>query len=629
MKKSFKYILLSLVAGAGVFGSCTDYLEKDDRSVLSKEDAFKNFRNFQGYVEVINNVIPDVAKHNWVSSFNWGEDEVITTGNGEYLMGFQIDGGNYRSYIGKGDCFLDRNWAVDQIMGSAGARFDKALWGGGWYAIRQANMGLQALEEGLMTEATDEERNTIKGELLFWRAFCYFNLTAYWGGLPYMTEPLSPNSQFNLPRESYQECAEKMAQDFADAAKLLPLNWDDAAVGQTTKTNNDFRPNKIWAMAYQGKSLLYAGSPLMENGADATGDTYKYNTKYCEEAAKVLGELLEMVEAGKTQYSLVDFSDYSELFYTKEKNWLMPGSTEAIVRSPSFGADSYWRQMNSYQIADIAEGDGIVLCPSANYVNYFGMANGLPLNDPNSGFSKTQPWKNRDPRFYYSFIYDGVKMVKSPSTDSGKEYEYANFCNGGNGVANPQKTSRTGYLNYRFIPIGANKDDADYGYAKATHFHLSWLRLAEVYLMYAEAEGIVAGADGKATGCSMSAVDAVNKIRERAGVAAVDAAYTGSKEKFIDEVRRERAVELAFEGHRFHDLRRWKLLTVYPYNIKTMQKFDRAAELDPSADTKENEVRNWAEETIVNRKLEAKHYWLPFNNDDVMMYPEFKQNPGW
>ena len=115
----------------------------------------------------------------------------------------------------------------------------------------------------------------------------------------------------------------------------------------------------------------------------------------------------------------------------------------------------------------------------------------------------------------------------------------------------------------------------------------------------------------------------------RAGVDPVNAAYTANLNKFIDEVRRERAVELAFEGHRFCDLRRWKLLTVYPYNIKTMQKFDRAKELDPKADPKENEVRNFREEVIITRKLEAKHYWLPFKNDDVMLYPEFYQKPGW
>ena len=629
MKKSlFIYVFCALLASTMVLTSCTEYFERDSESVLQKEDAFKNFANLQGYVEVMFNVIPDVAKSYWVSSFNWGEDEVITTGNGEYLMGFQIDNGNYRSYIGKSDCFLDRNWAVGQIPNSSGERFDKALWGGGWYAIRQANMGLKAIEDGLLTDATQEQRNILMGELYFFRAWFYFELTKYWGGLPYMTEPLEANAQFNLPRESYQECAEKMAADFQKAAELLPIDWDNTATGANTKSKNAFRPNKIWALSYLGKCLLYAGSPLMVNGQDATGDTYKYSADYCKRAADALGQVLQLVESNQTQYSLVDFADYHELFWTKEKGWLMPGGTEAIMRSPTYGADSYWRQMNSYQIQDICEGDGICLCPSANYVNYFGMKNGLPLDDPNSGFDKNHPWKDRDPRFYNDFVYDGVKQINSPS--GLKEFEYANLYEGGNGVDNPARDSRTGYLNYKFIPLGANRDDNDYGYGKATHFHLAWLRLAEVYLMYAEAASVgYGGANGKAGNCPLTAEDALNKIRMRAGVDPVNAAYTANVNKFIDEVRRERAVELAFEGHRFCDLRRWKLLTVYPYNIKTMQKFDRAKELDPKADTKENEVRNFREEVIITRKLEAKHYWLPFKNDDVMLYPEFYQNPGW
>lgn len=643
MKKlSIIYILCAFLAGTVSMTSCTDYFERDSESVLQKEDAFKNFANFQGYIEVMYNVIPDVAKSYWVSSFNWGDDEVITTGNGEYLMGFQIDNGNYRSYIGKSDCFLDRNWTLD------GDRFQKSLWGGAWYAIRQANMGLKALEDGLLTDATQEQRNMIAGQLYFFRAWFYFELTKYWGGLPYMTEPLEASSQFDLPRESYQECAEKMAADFQKAADLLPVDWDATATGAPTKGKNAFRPNKIWALSYLGKCLLYAGSPLMANGQDATGDTYRYDANYCKRAADVLGQVLAMVENGQTQYALVDFSEYSDLFYTKEKNWLMPGGTEAIMRSPTYGADSFWRQMNSYQLADICNGDGIILCPAANYVNYFGMANGLPLNDPNSGFDKTHPWKDRDPRFYNNFIYDGVKQIKAPKEDD-KIYQYANLYEGGNCCDDPKKTSRTGYFNYKFIPIGANNDDSDYGYGKATHFHLAWLRLAEVYLMYAEAASVgYGGAKGKASGCPLTAEEALNKIRTRAGIEPVASAYTASSEKFMDEVRRERAVELAFEGHRFCDLRRWKLLTVYPYNIKTMQKFDRVRAyfpdpkdeadvkfdelhpgLDIEADPKENAVNNFREEVIVTRKLEAKHYWLPFNNDDVMMYPEFAQNPGW
>lgn len=620
MKNKIIYILSMFFIVCFTLTSCTDYLDRDSDSVLSEEDAFKNFNNFQGFIEVMYNVIPDIAKHNWVSSFNWGEDEVITTGNGEYLMGYAIDGGNYRSYINKGDCFLDRNWSVN------GDCFKKSLWGGGWYAIRQANLGLEALEKGMLKDATQEEQNFIKGQLYFFRAWFYFQLTSYWGGLPYLESVIAPDAQFNLPRETYQENAEKMAADFQRAADLLPIDWDNTATGSRTKGNNALRPNKIWALSYLGKTLLYAGSPLMENGAN--NNNRSYNSEYCKRAADVLGQVLNMVESNQTQYALVDFDNYSTLFYTKEQNWLMPGGTEAIMRSPTYGADSYWRQMNSYQLQAICEGDGIILCPAANYVNYFGMQNGLPLDDPNSHFSKSQPWKDRDPRFYNNFIYDGVKMIKSPS--SFKEYEYANLYEGGNCCDDPRKTSRTGYFNYKFIPLGANKDDADYGYGKATHFHLSWLRLAEVYLLYAEA---VAQGYGSANSNSAtfpkSAVYAVNVIRERAGVDPVADSYTNDLEKFMSEVRRERAVELAFEGHRFHDLRRWKLLTEYPYNIKTMQKFDRAEAFDPEADPKERKVVNFREEIVTQRKLSSKHYWLPFKTEDVTIYPEFYQNPGW
>lgn len=625
MKKTFKYVLGALMCCTLGFSSCTDYLDRDESSVLSKEDAFKNFQNFQGYVEVMYNVIPDFSRHYWVSSFNWGEDEVITTGNGEYLMGFQIDNGNYRSYFNNNACFLDREWYVDAKPTDNNPRFYKSLWGGSWYGIRQANMGLKAIEDGLLVDATQEQRNFIEGQLRFMRGWFYFELCSYWGGLPYMTEPLDPSAQFKLPRMSYQECADLMIADFKRAAELLPVNWDNTATGRPTQGKNEFRANKIWALSYLGKAALYAGSPLMAQGVDS--DSKAYDAERCKTAADALGQVLSMVENGQTQYKLVDFADYSTLFYSR-KDFLVPGGTEAIMRHTTYGADSYWRQMNSYQLSAICEGDGIILHPAANYVNYYGMANGLPLEDSNSGFDKEYPWKDRDPRFYHDIVYDGVKMIKSVTNADHKPYQYANFYEGGNGVNDPKSTSRTGYLNYKFIPIGANKDDNDYGWG--FHMSLSYLRLADVYLMYAEAAAEGYGsAQGKSNNCSLTAEDAVNVIRDRAGVAHVDASYTGSLEKFMSEVRRERAVELSFEGHRFHDLRRWKLLTEYPYNIKTCQKFDRAEELDTSKDPKENKVLNFREETIIKRALSKRHYWLPFKTDDVTMYPEFGQNPGW
>ena len=498
----------------------------------------------------------------------------------------------------------------------------------------------------MLTDATQEQRDLLKGQLLFFRAWFYFELCTYWGGLPYITEPLEPGAQFDLERETFQQCAEKMAADFEEAAKLLPINWDNTRTGQQMgKGNNELRPNKIWALSYMGKALLYAGSPLMVNGVEATGDTYKYDANYCKRAADAFGQVLELVESGQTQYALVPFEDYHTLFWTQKQNWLMPGGTEAIMRSTSFGADSYWRQSNVYGPKEITDGDGIVLHPAANYVDYFGMENGLPLDAEGSGFDKTHPWKGRDPRFYYNFIYDGVKMFNNePKSETQASFQYANMYDGGNGI-DAMHRSRTGYYEYKFINIDCNTVDNAHSYSSAFHIHLSWLRLADVYLMYAEAADMgYGGAKGKSSTCSLTAEDAVNRIRERAGVGNVDARYTGDANKFMDEVRRERAVELAFEAHRFNDLRRWKLLTVYPYNIKTRVKFDRVTQpdakidektdkyhpgLDITADPKENEVKNWKHEVIIERKLSAKHYWLPFKNEDVMINAAFKQNPGW
>ncbi len=608
-------LLLSVVA-------CEDYLDKAPESVISSEDAYKNFRNFQGFVEKMYNITPDVAKHNWVSSFNWGEDEVITIGNGEYLMGFSIDGGNYRDYINKGDCFLDRDWSIE------GDRFQKALWGGSWYGIRVANMGLQALAEGKMIDATQEERDLIEGQLHFLRGWFYFQLTEYWGGLPYIETVLPSDEPLTLPRESYRENAEKMAADFKRAADLLPVDWDNTSVGTNTLNYNELRANKIWALSMLGKTYLYAGSPLMTNGINGPRT---YDAEMCKKAADAFGQVLNMVETGQTQYALVDFEDYSSLFYTIQKNWLMPGGTEAIIRSPTYGPDSYWRQMNSYQPSAMASGDGIVLAPAANYVNYYGMANGMPLDDEDSGFDKTHPWKDRDPRFYHDIIYDGVQVVSGTITNSEDEqWRYANLHTGGNYVNDPRTVSRTGYLNYKFIPLGANIWDNTYGYSYSAHFHLTWLRLADVYLMYAEAAAQGVGSpQGKASNFSKNAVEALNRVRERAGVDPVADKYTSSLEGFMNELRRERAVELAFEGHRFNDLRRWLLLTEDPYNIKTRQEFDRAEPLDTDVDPKENAVMNWDEEIITIRNLTNKHYWLPIKTEDVSMYPEFYQNPGW
>ena len=140
----------------------------------------------------------------------------------------------------------------------------------------------------------------------------------------------------------------------------------------------------------------------------------------------------------------------------------------------------------------------------------------------------------------------------------------------------------------------------------------------------------------------MTGVEAINKVRERAGVAPVADKNVADAHKFMDEVRRERAVELAFEGHRFNDLRRWLLLDKYPYNIKTSQEFTRVkgfsvVKVDDkgnykvinAGDEQNEEVSGFKQKQILKRDFSSKHYWLPLKRADTQMYPEFNQNPGW
>lgn len=155
------------------------------------------------------------------------------------------------------------------------------------------------------------------------------------------------------------------------------------------------------------------------------------------------------------------------------------------------------------------------------------------------------------------------------------------------------------------------------------------MRLADVYLMYAEAAAQGYGvATGKSGNYSKTALDAINVIRDRAGAGRVAARFTASLDGFMSEVRRERAVELSFEGHRFNDLRRWMLLIQSPYTLKKSVEFDRSPSFS-TTDPKNNRVLNLREAVILERRYSEKHYWLPLKNSDANMYLEFPQNPGW
>lgn len=626
--KNFKSIYIGVAAALALTG-CTDYLDKAPESEISETEAFKDFRNFQGFVEEMYNCIPEFDKGYWTNSWNWGEDEIENVGI-DYHFVYKVDQGDFWGWQAEYDGWSSGWMDKANFSATSTSRFDKGLWPGCWYGIRKANMGLENLD--LLTDATQEQKNFIKGQLLFFRAWFHFQMIQYFGGLPYIDEVLPSNEKLTLPRLTYAESADRIAEDLREAADLLPIDWEDTETGALTSGNNDLRVTKIAALGYLGKNYLWAASPLMYEEKAGTCDSTKYNQDYAQKAATVLGELIQTVESG-TKYGLLPFDEYSNNFRTKDGTRRIAGQSksgeivEAIFRGPCYGWNDTGLGLSHGFFGSDLNDNGVTGCPTANYVNYaYGMANGLPLSDQYSGFDKAHPWQNRDPRFYHDIVYDGLKMIDNTTTTTAKTWEYAELYTDGL-YRDVIRGSRTGYYLLKFCDIDCNKYDQGWSYSLGYHIHLPWMRLADVYLMYAEAAAEAAQSpDGKYY-CSYTVIDAINKIRTRAGVASLGSNYTRDLNKFMQEVRRERACELAYEGHRFNDLRRWKLLDVYPYNIKTSQEFIRVT-TNKSA-PQNNQISEWRQENILTRNFSSKHYWLPLKRTDTNMYLEFAQNPGW
>lgn len=638
------FCALSLICG---FASCTDYLDKTPDSTVNADEAFKNFTNFQGFVEEVYNCIPNKESNYWCCSFNWGEDEILNTGLGDSHETAHFDLGDYRYWYSDPQSFLHSNG----LNSTSTDKFSHSLEHA-WYCIRKCNLGLENLEK--MTDCTQEEKNIIKGQLLFFRAWWHEELMEFYGGMPYVDTVLDGSQALTLPRLSFQECATKCAEDFRAAADLLPNDWDKTTIGKKTLGKNDLRITKVCALGYLGKVLLWAASPLnnigAKVGASKNGDTYRYNVDFAAKAADALGEALSEVNSGKTPYALAEYkysniydheaadgssSNFSDIFRTTGKGWKQPGSTEAILRAPYIGANgSNWNFTKNWgiKINEIVQHDALIHQPTANYVNYYGMANGLPLDDPESGFDPKHPFKGRDPRFYHDIIFDGFKYINTTIGKDHPDYQfkYVQMYTGSNLRSSSSQGCRTGYYCQKLVPHQANRYDGMYDWGGALQCDLPYMRLADIYLMYAEAGAAVQGANYKSNKCNLTAEDAINVLRDRVEAGHVAAKFAADKQKFMDEVRRERAVELAFEGFRWNDLQRWLLLTEYPYNIKTSQEFKRVGNYDfTKNDPRDAEVTGWSEKTILTRDFSEKHYLLPLKQSDVYLYPEFGQNPGW
>lgn len=582
--------------------SCTDYLSVPVEADKNTEDIFGDYYNFQGFVDQLYPYVRDPIVNHICYDTSYGGETIGTT---TWSTGYNSVRGLYKSFLTRG--YLSTDFV----------NYAPGVWIG-WNAIRIANLGLENFD---LMQGTQEEKNKIKGQLLFMRAFFHQEILAAWGAIPYVDKVLI--DEFNLPRFTeytasdgktyygYQACAVRVAEDMQEASELLPVVWDNDVA-------NRGRCTALAALAYKAKALVYAASPLMSEYSGTSLSDLKpavVNTELMRQAAEAASEAIKMAESNSTAYGLLDWEHYSDMFYTVDGT-TMPWSKETIWGKYNTlkGSGLITNTLGRIHLPDnsVFGGNAVNCTPTQNYVDLFEMNDGTLYKKEydgvvytEDGIQKCKMWDERDPRFRRAIYVDRDKPGDKTQLTlyTGGKTRSADNC-------------QTPYYIHKFWPRNCNKTDNGTEYNNM-RMMVPLMRLAEVYLLYAEAVYQTTGdANQKIGDCGYTALQAVNKIRSRAGQVATTATG-GAHGDFIKMILNERAVEFCFEGQYWYDIRRYKI-------GETMSK-EAIQTLDFTQDW-----RNFSRRTLVNRTFDApKHYWMPFPTDLTKMYPEFPQNTGW
>jgi hypothetical protein len=603
------YIFKSIFILALLFSfSCEDYLDKAPESTLTVNEVFKDFDHAQGFIEEMYAYVVDYGTGgHWQTDYMYGDDAIV---NNTWMPSVQIDRGNLTFWRYNNFTYLvvGVNRTKDPADNRAFNRY--GVWDGSLKGIRKANIAIENVE--LMINATQEEKNVILGQAYFFRAFFHYEIMKFWGRFPYIKEVLA--DEYQLPRPAtYKEPALEANEDFKMAAQLLPVNWDDMSYGQKTFGQNKGRLTKGAAYAFQGKNLLLAASPLMKGSTD----TYDYDTELCNMAVDAFAEVLKLDEQGV--YDLVSFENYEEVFWKVPSKGEWPGSTEFIFNGMGGHLNNTERFAQVSLDNKVTGGSAVLLSPTHNFIhNNFGMANGLSIENDISGaygtpiYDPAKPFENRDPRFYKWITVDGDVLSDKPAAGN---HQTAKLYTGG-AHRSSGSGSMTGYFYKKFLPTLYSKWNT--GVVKNNTPWRIRMRLTDVYLMYAEALHAAKNSASTAPASyNLTAEQVVNLLRDRAGVPHVHASIVGNPTKFMDELRRERSVELSFEAHRWVDLRRWVLADQLKYRMKTGLDFPK-------------DHSYFQEFELITRVCDyPKHFWMPFETNQTQFYEGFPQNPGW
>jgi starch-binding outer membrane protein, SusD/RagB family len=465
-------------------------------------------------------------------------------------------------------------------------------WGNSYFGIRSANIFLKNIKSVPVAGLT---KQYWKAEARFLRALFYWELLKRYGGVPLLGDTvLGLDDNIELPRNTFAETVDYIVNEctsIKDSLRADPLSTSDFG-----------RASKGAAVALKCRVLLYAASPLFNGGGIETDPVKRALTGYpvadltrwqkVADAAvefNALGSYFKLVTSGSpTAFASVFINKMnSEIIFAKQS---LNSSTLEIVQSPVGYVSSNSRSLG-------------LTSPTQNLVDAFPMLNGMAINEAGSGYSAAAPYTNRDPRLAATVFYNGLTWLNRP---------VQTYKGGADKPDNPAIApiqTRTGYYLRKFL---GNFGTAT-AYSNQSH-NFPILRYAEIILNYAEALNELNQVE--------NAVTQIKLLRARAGITpGANTRYgikTGiTQDEMRDLIRNERRIELAFEEHRFWDVRRWKIASQVLTTPLTGMRITNGTPLT-------YDIINVANPVFPNRL-----YHMPIPYDEILKNAKLIQNEGW
>lgn len=485
--------------------------------------------------------------------------------------------------------FYDGGW-------SATNNNDASLWTKCYRGISYANLFLdefkdETFDEYRMDKDYREEIHqyqNLQYEARFLRAYYYFRLVRAFGGVPLIVNAMDANEANVQPRATSDEVFQFINSECDAIKDTIVKDYSDLGNLQLKSKNETGRVNNLCVLALKARAALYYASPLF----NPSNDRERWHQ------AAVANK--ELIDACKNRGMKLT-TDYSSLF--QKDNW--QNTEECIlVRRISSSNNNF----EKYNFPIGLENAGGGNCPTQNLVDAYEMTNGKAITDAESGYDPQNPYANRDARLAMTVAVNGEQWPNAI---------LETYQGGANGQPIAYATP-TGYYLKKYVnkslTIGASN-------ATTERHHWVIFRLAEFYLNYAEAMLNYTGSGYEtASGLNMTAAQAVNTVRTRAKQPNIASDLNAAQ--FAERLENERFVELAFEGHRFYDLRRWKKAGEQKYRtIRSMlitKNADESFTYTPQSDSSTRSY--WDDKMLL----------FPLSQSEILKSGgNLTQNPGW